>query len=677
MLTDIVVATSGPVFVVSGRSGNIQPRTSEGFYAYDTRFLSRFHLSVQGRTPVLIGSGIVNHALNSFYLSSSGSRNLPSGTLSIVRDRYISHGLHEDISVVNHSGTARTVRLDLNFDADFADVFEVRRLGPVRKVGRVTAETAGGRQLRLVYRRGDFHRETWINFSQTPEVKGKTATFDIDLPPRGMWSTCVTILPVLDDSPPPVECVADMLEVPFAGFPDKEALYPVSQEKEAEGPLVDVPVLETDNLALRQAYSQAIDDLRALRMEHEKGNYILAAGLPWFMAVFGRDSIISAIQTKLLGPELLAGTLHTLADLQATQRDDFRDAQPGKIPHEVRQGELSILEEVPHWRYYGSVDATPLFLILFWETYQWTGDTDLLRRYLPAAEAALSWIEHYGDPDQDGFVEYQRRTRKGLLNQCWKDSHDSISFADGTLAKGPIAMAEVQGYVYDAKRKMAEIYRLLGEPEKAQRMNLEAQRLKEQFNEAFWMPDQGFYALALDGSKRQVDSITSNPGHCLWSGIVDVEKAGQVAERLMAPDMFSGWGIRTLSTKMGRYNPVSYHNGSVWPHDNSIIVAGLARYGFTEEAREVTFSLLAAAAGFPDHRLPELFAGFPRRRHSFPVSYPAANAPQAWASGAVIHLLETLLGVTPRQDRLLLEAPTEGLSISLSGVPYRGSRRIL
>ena len=251
MMADTVVATSGPVFVVSGRSGNIQPRTAEGFYAYDTRFLSRFHLSIEGRAPVLIGSGTANHALSSFYLSSSGSRILLSGTLSIVRDRYISHGLHEDVSVVNHSGAARTIRLELNFDADFADVFEVRRLGALRKAGRVTVEAAGGQQLRLVYRRGDSHRETWINFSQTPEVKGKTATFDVDLPPKGMWTTCVTVLPVLDDSPPPVECVANILGVPFAGFQGTEARYPVSKEKEAEGPLVDVPVLETDNLALR------------------------------------------------------------------------------------------------------------------------------------------------------------------------------------------------------------------------------------------------------------------------------------------------------------------------------------------------------------------------------------------------------------------------------------------
>ena len=275
-----------------------------------------------------------------------------------------------------------------------------------------------------------------------------------------------------------------------------------------------------------------------------------------------------------------------------------------------------------------------------------------------------------------GFVEYRRRTRYGLRNQGWRDSGDSLNFADGRLGEGPIALVEVQGYVYDAKRKMADIYRVLGEPAKARRLERQAQHLKEQFNEAFWMPEHGYYAMALDGRKRQVDSIASNAGHCLWSGIVDEAKAGSVVERLMAPDMFSGWGIRTLSTEMGRYNPLSYHNGSVWPHDNSLIAAGMAQYGYFREANAVAMALIDAAA-FPDYRLPELFAGYPRREHSFPVPYPAANVPQAWACGALVYLLEPLLGVLPAGERLLQEAPREGLSLSLVGVAYRGSRRVL
>jgi glycogen debranching enzyme len=370
------------------------------------------------------------------------------------------------------------------------------------------------------------------------------------------------------DGPAAHERVATVLGTPFGPYRYQEK-PPLSVLRQAQDQrlLERIPTLETDHAGLRLVYHQAIADLRSLLMEYLPGHRILAAGLPWFMTVFGRDSIISAIQTKLLGPELMLGTLHTLAGLQATTRDNFREADPGKIPHEVRAGELSVLEEVPHSRYYGTIDATPLFLVLRHEAHQWTGDIELLRQLLPTAEAALQWIDRYGDLDGDGFLEYKRRTRLGLKNQGWKDSSDSISFADGTLATGPIALAEVQSYVYDAKRKMAQLYQALGDTTKANELERQAEQLKAQFNEAFWMPEQGYFTLALDGRKRQVDSIASNAGQCPWSGIVDSEKASQVVERLMAPDMFSGWGIRTLSTGKTRYNPLSYHNGSVWPHE--------------------------------------------------------------------------------------------------------------
>ena len=677
MLADQIVVTEDTVFAVSSRSGDIHPRTSEGFYAFDTRFLSSLHLTLENRAPTPLGGDRLDHAIASFYATNRGTRNLPAGAISIVRDRYVGVGLHEDISLANHSSTTRTVTLELSFDADFAAHFEARR-GKVRKVGSINVETREGQSLCLVYRRGGFRRETWISFSAEPAIHGKSAVFEITLEPKGTWKTCITVLPIVDDPPGPMTCVEAVLGQPFGAYRRQER-PPLSALKQdaAQEPLEDIPRLETDHAGLRAAYYQATSDLHMLRMEHKTGSSILAAGLPWFMTVFGRDSIISAIQTKLLGPEILVGTLHTLADLQATARDDFREAQPGKILHELRRGELSILGEVPHSGYYGSVDATPLFLVLMWEVFQWTGNKDLLRQLLPAAEAALRWIDRYGDMDGDGFIEYKRRSGKGLRNQGWKDSSDCIAFADGHLAEGPIALAEVQGYVYDAKRKMAEAYRVLGNTNGARRLERQAQRLKEQFNEAFWMPDSGYFALALDGRKRQVDGIASNAGQCLWSNIVDQNKAANVVERLMAPDMFSGWGIRTLSTEMSRYNPVSYHNGSVWPHDNSLIAAGMARYGFTKEAHRVAFALIDAASAFRDHRLPELFAGYPRREHSFPVPYPSANVPQAWSCGAVIYLLETLLGVVPAGDRLLQEAPREGLSISLNGVSYRGSRRIL
>jgi glycogen debranching enzyme len=677
MLTDQVSLTAGSVFVVSDRNGDIHPGTTEGLYASDTRFLSAFSLLVQGEDTCAVGADRLNHSMASFYITPQGIQYLPTPSMSIVRDRYVDLGLHEDINVVNYATQPRTVHLELTFDADFADVFEVR-LGRFRKAGQVTVEEREGQHLCLTYQRESFHRETWISFSEKPLIRGKTAIFDIVLQPKEVWKTCVTVLPVTETAPPPMKCVATILGTPFGlyRYQEKPSLNALTQGQDQQL-LERVPTLQTDHEGLRLVYHQAIADLSFLLMEYLPGHRILAAGLPWFMAVFGRDSIISALQTKLLGPELMLGTLHTLASLQAVVQDDFRESDPGKIPHEVRGGELSVLEEVPHSRYYGTIDATPLFLVLLHEAYQWTGDIDVLRQLLPAAEAALQWIDRYGDLDGDGFLEYKCRTRRGLRNQGWKDSSDSISFADGTLATGPIALAEVQGYVYDAKRKMAQLYRVLGDTTKADQLEHQAEQLKAQFNEAFWMPEQGYFALALNGRKHRVNSIASNAGQCLWSGIIDSEKASQVVERLMAPDMFSGWGIRTLSTEMSQYNPLSYHNGSVWPHDTSLIAAGMGRYGFAKEAREVALALIDAAVAFPEHRLPELFAGYPRRELSFPVPYPSANCPQAWASGAVIYLLETLLRVLPVGERLLQEAQSEGLSMSLAGVTYRGSRWVL
>jgi glycogen debranching enzyme len=681
MDNESVVVTSGTVFVVSGRNGDIYPKgvegTPQGLYAFDTRFLSKLRLTLDGKEDLPVGASPLNHSIASFYAISPGTRKSRAGAISIVRDRYVSHGFHEDISLINHSARVRKLRLELSFDADFADVFEVR-LGAITKAGKVTVEQREGQHICLVYQREQFHRETWINFSVTPQIDGKTAVFDVNLEPRSTWRTCVNILPVADEHPPAMTCLQQVVGSPFGPYirDNSSALLRLT-EKDVTSPLREIPVLQTNNVGLRQAYEQAIVDLQALMIKQDNGQYILAAGIPWFVAIFGRDSIISSLQTKLLGPELMLGTIHTLASLQAVDYDEFRDAEPGKLPHEVRKGELSFFEQVPHTRYYGSVDATPLFLILLWEAYQWTGDKNLLHRFLPPAEAALQWIKKWGDLDGDGFVEYQRRSTKGLRNQGWKDSMDSISFAKGTLADGCIALAEVQGYVYDAKKKMAEIYRILDNPVKAQKLESEAQKLRKQFNDTFWLPEEGFYAMALDGRKRPVDSISSNPGHCLWSGIIDEDKAPRVAERLLAPDMFSGWGIRTLSAEMGRYHPLSYHNGSVWPHDNSIIASGLHRYGFVKEANEVIYALLDATSAFPVHRLPELFAGYARRERSFPVPDPTANSPQAWASGAIIYFLETLLGVTPAGDRLMLQAPRDGAAISLSGVSYRGYKFIL
>ncbi len=673
MTPDVIAVNAGSAFVLSSSTGDIHSHTSEGFYAYDTRFLSTFRITINSRDLSPLGTVSFNSSLASFYSTLEGGKNLPRSSISIVRDRMVESGFHEDIALVNHNPIEISLHLVMILDADFADVFQVRG-HRTRKGGRVKVEQGENPHMLFLYDRGLFHRETGISFSQRPVISGKRASFGITLAPKGSWKTCVEVRPGLATPVPPTKCVRLALGEPFGNY-QRSGDVPIEKltrhvEKE---PFRSAPRLETEHLGIQQAYNQSLSDLQALTIE-ENGHSILAAGLPWFMAIFGRDSILSAIQTKLLGPQLMEGTLNILAARQADKVDKFRESEPGKIPHEVRRGELSLLEEVPHSRYYGSVDATPLFLRLLHEAFEWTGDIALLRGFLPAAERALAWIDRYGDVDGDGFVEYMGKSRKGLRNQCWKDSWDSIAFSEGTLAEGPIAVAEVQGYVYDAKVRLAAIYRVLEDDVTAQRLEKEAQQLKRSFNDAFWMPDEGFYALALDGRKRQVDSIASNAGHCLWSGIVDEDKARPVVDRLRAPDMSSGWGVRTLSTEMSRYNPLSYHNGSVWPHDTAIIVAGMARYGFVGEAQDVAYQLFEAIEAFPSQRPPELFAGYPRREYSGPMPYPAANAPQAWASGAVVYMLETILGLTPSGDRLLLEAQSEGASLSLHGIYYRGRR---
>ncbi len=696
MLGESTVITAGTRFVISDKSGDINPRTDEGFFAYDTRFLSDYKLLIQERPLVAVHSAQLDHSYASFYGVNLGRVNLPKGAISVVRDRHVADGFHEDLQIINHDTVARKLTIHLAFDVDFADLFEVRR-GNVRKAGKVTIEERPGYELCFVYNYRSYRRETWIHLSEPVVITDRGAKFQVTLPPKECWSTCITVQPVIDQPPKPMECTRSILGSPFSpdiNAPVKELSEDVGNSSRA---LRHVPTLETDDPDLEEAYQAAITDLHALAIESTPGQPILAAGLPWFMAVFGRDSIISAIQTKLLGPDLMMGTLRTLGAVQAKELDAFRNAEPGKIPHEIREGELSILGDMPHSCYYGSVDSTPLYLRLLLETYRWTGSIDLLRELLPQAEAAVQWMDKYGDLDGDGFLEYRSNTRLktrapdlsgqfiedtnhtvGLRNQGWKDSDDSVSFAGGPFARGPIALAEVQGYAYEAKRSMAEIYRLLDRPKDAAKLDGEADKLKKNFEAAFWMPDKGFYAIALDGRKRQVNSISSNPGHCLWSGLIAEDKASKVVERLLAPDMFSGWGVRTLSSDMARYNPLSYHNGSIWPHDNSMIAAGMARYGFKKEAHTVAYAMLDAASQFPNSSLPELFAGYPRRTYSFPVPYPSANAPQAWACGAIIYFLETLLNVEVVDNQLVVHPRAAGgVRLHLTNAVFRGANLYL
>jgi glycogen debranching enzyme len=414
--------------------------------------------------------------------------------------------------------------------------------------------------------------------------------------------------------------------------------------------------IRTDNELFNLALERSASDLRLLINDGPgPGQRYIAAGVPWFATLFGRDSAITSFEALAVRPQLAIETLEVLASLQATEDDPSRDAEPGKIPHELRTGEMARAGELPHRPYYGTIDATPLWLILLGATWDWTGDRALLDRLWPHALAALEWMDRYGDRDGDGFLEYERRTDRGLINQGWKDSHDAIRDRHGSLATGPIALAEVQGYAFDAKRRMAVLARVRGDDELGDRLEREAERLRARFEDAFWSDDQGMYAMALDGDKRRADAIGSNAGHCLWSGIASPDRAQRVVDRLMAPDMFSGWGIRTYGSGQPGYNPIGYHTGTVWPHDVALIAAGFKRYGFHEEANLLVERMFQASQHFADFRLPELFCGFDRDLSGVPVPYPVACSPQAWAAGSVFLFAETMLGLRPHAHRRELE----------------------
>lgn len=649
-------------FIVSDLNGDVLAGSAHGLFFADTRFLSKYNLTLDGQTPDLLTARVVSSYAASIYATNRPNKEFGPRTLSIVRDRFVGDGLHEDIFVHNHGPVVCRVTLRLDFDADFADIFEVKQ-GELTLTGETTVTAEPHFTLVFSHIHGRLTRRTLISFTQTAVIDGRSAVFDIALAPNAHWKTCVNIHLAADKESFAPKC--------RCGEFDKFEPPPKKGKGRWLGPAFR---LSTDNDTLRHLYERALIDLEALRLDID-GDQAPAAGVPWFMTIFGRDSIITSLQALPLAPEMAVGTLKTLARHQGVKIDRFRDEEPGKILHEIRFGELALLEKVPHARYYGTVDATPLWLILLGETYRWTGDLELIKELIPAAEAALDWIDSYGDVDGDGFVEYRRSS--SLVNQGWKDSDDAVAFADGRLAEGPIALVEVQGYVYRAKTAMAELFTRLGDDAKAGRLNEQAARLKKDFNNKFWSAKDDYFSLALDGQKRLVDSVTSNPGHALWSGIVDRDKASAVAERLMSDDMFSGWGIRTLSNKMARYSPLSYHNGSVWPHDNSIIAAGLAAYGFNEPAWRVITAMIEAAGEMPVYRLPELFCGYNRRPLGFPVPYPTASSPQAWATGAVFLFLQALLGMVPDSDsRTVRTSPILPTSIKKLALRIRAFDRM-
>jgi glycogen debranching enzyme len=659
----------GNTFVVSDRRGDVDasPTDTQGLFHNDTRFLSRWILTVDGQRPNVLSVDSLNYFASQFFLVPGTGTVYVDSPLSIVRQRAVGQGFHEDLTILNHDAEAKDLDVRLEADGDFADLFEVK--DALTKKGERYRRVEDHR-LVLGYRRERYVRETWISSDAGATVDERGLRFRVHLEPHGTWKAGLDVVTGVTGlaGPParPKYAHGDDEPKPNMGSSLKEWLDAA-------------PKLVTSWPRLEQTYQRSLVDLAALRFFPiiAPGQALPAAGLPWFMAVFGRDSLLTSLQALPFTHELARTTLTVLGLRQGTVRDDFRDEEPGRILHESRAGEMTAFEERPHSPYFGSADATPLFLILLDEYERWTGDADLVRKLEPQARAALRWIDEWGDRDHDGYVEYERRnTTTGLENQCWKDSWNSILFADGTLAPLPRATCEIQGYVYDAKHRCARLARdFWGDPRTAERLTSEAADLKRRFNTDFWIPERGFFALALDGKKRKVDSLTSNIGHLLWSGIVDEDKARACVDHLLGDRLFSGWGVRTMAEGEGGYNPIGYHVGTVWPFDSSFIAWGLRRYGYRKEAARVAMGILEAAEYF-DGRLPEAFAGYARAETRFPVEYPTACSPQAWSTGAPLLLLRTLLGLEPIGDNLLVDpaVPTTLEQLELLDIPGRWGR---
>jgi len=640
----------GKTFISTTIAGDITPAGAPdvGLFHDDTRFLSELELRIGGFRTVVLSSSTEKTFVSRIELTTGSatlrdSLDLPENTVHIRREQLLSGvAVFDTFTFENFNLTPVEFLVELALDADFVDVFQARgcarhRTGhyyrPVVREGSIT----------FCYRGlDDIFRETEVHLDPNPEeIRDKKAVWNLKLSPLKKVEIRVTVIPRVGQLP--------ARKRRSFTFPDFDA----SLRKRREAFQVweeNSTHFKSSNEVFDEALQTSIGDFHALQIPDGE-QHILAAGIPWFATIFGRDSIIAAYQSLCLNPQLAVDTLRVLARYQGTRMNDWQDEQPGKILHEYRTGEMTRAGEMPFGPYYGSVDATPLFLILLSETFQWTADEELVRELLPAAYRALDWIEQYGDLDGDGFVEYVRRSPRGLVNQGWKDSWDAIMHRDGVVAKPPIALAEVQGYVYDAKYRMASLLRSFGDMQKADQLKREAVELAKRFEKAFWQPQRGFYALALDAEKKPVDPISSNPGHLLFTRVLNRDRARAVVQRLMKPDMFSGWGWRTLSQDESIFNPLSYHRGSVWPHDNSLVAHGMALNEFREQAQQIFTSLFQAALNFRDYRLPELFCGIQRRPFDEPVHYPVSCSPQAWASGAMFLVLSSVLGIRPSAHR--------------------------
>jgi len=668
--TTLVKILDGNTFVVSDASGDIDasPTDATGLFAFDTRYLSKWLLTIDGRRLNALSTDDLSYFEARFFLVPGTGTVYIDSKLSVIRQRAVGDGFHEVLTLLNHD--EEPVELTVRFDvaSDFADLFEVK--DALAKKGTYSTVVDDG-ELVLSYERDTFARATRISSSVAATVDEHGMTFGVRIEPQSEWTTSLDVVTA--------SLAASGVRQSRTRYARNGGEGRSSMETNLERWLGTAPRIECSWDPLEVTYRRSLVDLAALRFSPpiSGGKSLPAAGLPWFMTMFGRDSIFTSLQALPFKPELAATTIHTLGSWQGTRVDDFRDEDPGRILHELRYGELTAFEERPHSPYFGSADATPLYVVLLDEYERWTGDTKLVRDFEHEARAALNWIDRYADLMGNGYISYRRRNEEsGLENQCWKDSWDSISSRDGRLPGFPRATCELQGYAYDAKVRGARLARLVWKDAAfADRLESEAADLKRRFNRDFWVEDDEYYALALDPDGNQVDALSSNIGHLLWSGIVDTAKAKAVVRHLMGPRLFSGWGVRTLAEGEKRYNPIGYHVGTVWPFDSSIVAWGLRRYGFKEEAAVIAAGILDAADFF-DGRLPEAFGGYERSVTRYPVEYPTACSPQAWSTGAPLLLLRTMLGLDPIGDHLVVDpALPAGIGhLELLDIPGRWGR---
>ncbi len=671
----VVTIHAGEQVLVCQPDATVVPGRNDGYFVSDTRLVSNYHLSLSRARPVLLNSAATSAASARFEFVNDAiettAGRLASGSVHLRLDRNLGGGIHEDYDLVSYAPDPVELDLEIRVEGDYADLFDVKGGHLVRRGALQTVWDEKDGALTTTYRNQDFHRGLRLQadrYGAPPEFANGTVSFRVRMQPRQRWHACLLWMPLLGDDPP------SRPPGPCHGLAGDDP-----GDRHGRAWTEAVTGVQTDDAGVNGTIDRAVDDLASLRLpRHDQGTsadiaaaddaddadvaeaWVPAAGVPWFVSLFGRDALVASLQTLMLSPRFALAALRALAPLQAGVYDDAHDAQPGKIEHEIRHGELARLHLIPQTPYYGTHDATTLYVWAAGEVWRWLGDRTALEAIRPNVERALSWIDTDGDFDGDGLQEYQTRAGSwGYYNQGWKDSGDAIVDRDGSRAKLPIALCELQGYVVAAKRSWADAVEQAFEDQGgAERLRDEADRLAEAIEERFWWADEDTYYLGLDGDKRPIASVASNPGHLLWSGAVREDRAAAVVRRLLADDMWSGWGIRTLSSLHPSYNPFSYQCGSVWPHDNAILASGFVRYGHREEAAQVARGLFDAAERFQHSRLPEVFAGLERDPGSFPAQYLGANVPQAWASGAVLHLLSALAGVAPdAHGRRLVVAP--------------------